>query len=85
VTNRENILRGVGLPAISAARTHCIHGHEYTAENTIVERDRRRCRVCKIEAGRRTYARRGEVYRARLNEKRMLYGRTLLRLADLDR
>ena len=34
VTNRENILRGVGPSAVNAAKTHCKHGHEFTPENT---------------------------------------------------
>ncbi len=31
------------------AKTHCPHGHEYTAENTIVYSSdgRRRCRTCR--------------------------------------
>jgi hypothetical protein len=34
VTPRENYLRGVSLPAQNARKTHCLRGHEYTAENT---------------------------------------------------
>lgn len=34
VTNRENVLRGDGLTARYAARTHCVNGHEFTVENT---------------------------------------------------
>lgn len=40
VTQEENKRRGV------AARTHCKHGHEYTAENTITSRGFRECRTC---------------------------------------
>ncbi len=36
VTNRVNILRGMGATACHARKTHCIHGHEYTRENTII-------------------------------------------------
>lgn len=34
VTDRVNVLRGVGITAINATKTHCIHGHEFTRENT---------------------------------------------------
>jgi hypothetical protein len=34
VTNRENMLRGVGVCALNARKTHCKHGHEFTPENT---------------------------------------------------
>lgn len=33
---------------VGQRKTHCIHGHEYTAENTVFQRDGRRyCRKCK--------------------------------------
>jgi hypothetical protein len=49
VTNRENVLRGEGPTAINAAKTHCIHGHEFTPENTITNRlGHRWCRTCHI-------------------------------------
>ena len=34
VTHKENVLRGTGLAAINAVKTHCPYGHEYTEENT---------------------------------------------------
>jgi hypothetical protein len=34
VTLRENVLRGEGPSAMQARQTHCIHGHEFTPENT---------------------------------------------------
>lgn len=48
VTRRENILRGTAPTAINAAKTHCIHGHEYTEENTYRRPDNggRQCRTC---------------------------------------
>jgi hypothetical protein len=58
VTNRENVLRGIGLSAINAVKTHCIHGHEFTEANTYVERDGSRCCVtCKRRRLRETRAR----------------------------
>jgi hypothetical protein len=46
VTSRVNILRGVGLSAVNAVKTHCPQGHEYTPENTRLYRGRRYCRAC---------------------------------------
>jgi hypothetical protein len=37
VTLRTNLLRGETIPATNAAKTHCIHGHEFTPENTRVK------------------------------------------------
>lgn len=51
VTARENGRRGTGLQAIHAKKTHCIHGHEFTEENTYWRPDvhGRSCRTCKRE------------------------------------
>lgn len=38
VTSEENILRGDGPTAVNARKTHCIHGHEFTPENTRMQR-----------------------------------------------
>jgi hypothetical protein len=50
VTNRTNVLRGVGRTAQNAIKTHCLRGHEYTPENTYKQpRDGgvlRGCRQC---------------------------------------
>lgn len=51
VTNRENSLRGIGFSAINVRKTHCPHGHPYTPENTMRDRQppggpRRKCRAC---------------------------------------
>lgn len=48
VTNRVNILRGSGITALNARKTHCPKGHEYTDANTIRGKDRvRKCRSCR--------------------------------------
>lgn len=47
VTHRENLLRGVGVSALNARKTHCPQGHEYTAENTNLYKGWRYCRICK--------------------------------------
>lgn len=46
VTSRENTLRGVGPSAENARKTHCVHGHEFTIENTYVYGRFRFCRTC---------------------------------------
>lgn len=47
VTNRENTLRGDTVTTRNAAKTHCIHGHEFTPENTHQRPGGGRdCRVC---------------------------------------
>lgn len=56
VTVRENTLRGMGITAVQAQRTHCIHGHEFTPENTrITKRGRRDCRACNRARAKRDY------------------------------
>lgn len=49
VTHVENILRGAGVAAQHAARTHCPKGHAYDERNTWIQirRNGQRCRVCK--------------------------------------
>jgi hypothetical protein len=48
VTNRVNVLRGVGFPAVNAVKTHCRYGHEFTANNTVIRSNGdRRCRICR--------------------------------------
>ena len=54
VTNRENVLRGTGVTAINARKTHCPAGHEYTPENTYVRpAGGRQCRACAVVRHRR--------------------------------
>jgi hypothetical protein len=48
VSMRENVLRGDTLAARKAQQTHCVHDHEFTAENTYVKPNGTRdCRACK--------------------------------------
>lgn len=50
VTGKENTLRGHGLTAQNAKKTHCKHGHAYTDANTRIDRlGRRVCRTCARE------------------------------------
>lgn len=57
VTDRVNILRGVGCMADYARRTHCPKGHPYDEKNTWVTKvGARRCRACKRVENARTNA-----------------------------
>lgn len=57
VSHRENCLRGQSPPARNAKKTHCVHGHEFTPENTRIKRSGKRdCRACDREAHRRRAA-----------------------------
>lgn len=48
VTRRENLLRGLTIPAAKAAQTHCEHGHEFTEANTYRGANgKRSCRICR--------------------------------------
>jgi hypothetical protein len=57
VSHRVNILRGGGLAAQAAGRTHCPQGHAYDATNTKNYRGRRYCRACHLDHS-RAYRRR---------------------------
>ena len=47
VTPRVNTLRGDGISSINSRKTSCRRGHQFTAENTRVEKDGARvCRRC---------------------------------------
>lgn len=61
VTPRENVRRSESPPGINARKTHCIHGHEFTPENTQTWHGKRQCRTCKREQE---------------NERRKVNGRT---------
>lgn len=51
VTCRENILRGIGLCAVNAQKTHCLNGHVLSGENLYMypNRIKRMCRICQRE------------------------------------
>lgn len=47
VTHVVNLYRGNTIPAMKAAQTHCVHGHEFTVRNTRIQRNGTRlCRTC---------------------------------------
>ncbi len=49
LTLGENVLRGEGWSALNARKTHCPQGHAYTPENTLLYRDHRYCRACRLD------------------------------------
>lgn len=55
VTQRENLMRGRGVPAMNARKTHCQNGHEFTPENTMRSGPGRRCHTCHLAWRRRAY------------------------------
>jgi hypothetical protein len=58
VTHRVNDLRGVGVSAINAAKTHCPAGHPLSGDNLYVARGKRQCRTCRRRHAQRSDARR---------------------------
>lgn len=52
VTSQENTLRGDTIIRKNKEKTHCPQGHEYTKENTIIDKDKngRECRICHNKA-----------------------------------
>lgn len=61
VTGRENNARGESASAQHARQTHCLRGHEFTAENTYLRKRgakvERFCRTCSRLRDRERYAR----------------------------
>lgn len=54
VAPRTNVLRGIGLTALNAQKTHCPQGHPYSGDNLVIGkqidgRPRRVCLECKRE------------------------------------
>jgi len=54
VTNKENILRGMGASAINSRKTHCPKKHPLSGENLYIDSSTggRRCLICKREKAR---------------------------------
>lgn len=46
VSSGENVLRGESFSALNARKTSCIHGHAFTAANTMLKKLGRECRAC---------------------------------------
>lgn len=47
VTIKENVLCGIGITAVNKTKTHCVHGHEFTEENTFHYKGHRACKICR--------------------------------------
>jgi hypothetical protein len=53
VTKKENILRGMGVAAINARKTHCLQGHLLTSTNCKsyeLKKGERRCKLCAAQS-----------------------------------
>ncbi len=59
VTHQENILRGNGLAAQNARKTHCIRNHELIGDNVRSYNGHRHCRACSVDRQRQDRRRRG--------------------------
>lgn len=46
VSQTENIRRGDSFAGREARQTHCIYGHPFSFENTLLTKSERRCRAC---------------------------------------
>jgi|688.fasta_scaffold226067_2 hypothetical protein len=74
VTRKVNLLRStLTLTSQKAAKTHCVHGHEYTPENTkLAKNGTRHCRECnnKIQRGMKRKRDRNEYMREYYKRRR---------------
>lgn len=69
VTNRVNTLRGKSIQALNAAKTHCKRGHEFTKDNTYIQKNGTRCcRTCQ-----RIHMRHYDKF-VRVRNRRLAYG-----------
>jgi hypothetical protein len=70
VTHRENLLESPTSAAMNAAKTHCVKGHEYTPENTMVGKEGwRQCRACSKASHEGWYKKNREEHNRRRREK----------------
>jgi len=83
VTRRENVLRGVGIPAINARKTHCPVGHLLSGNNLYARPDGGRdCKACRAATMRRARARETpDQYARRLEDMRQRRRRKTLKEA----
>lgn len=61
ISNRENVLRGVGLSAENAKKTHCKHGHAFEGANLLIVGAQRQCRTCRLARSREWKRKRREL------------------------
>lgn len=67
VTRQVNLLRGVGVSAKNASKTHCPKGHPYDELNTTFRRGSRECKKC-VKARESLY-RSSDAYREKMRNK----------------
>lgn len=61
VTNKENILRGVGPTAINSRKTTCKRGHGLIGDNVVITSEgNRRCKVCRNKQSNNYYRKKHE-------------------------
>ena len=78
VDRRTNLLRGITIPAARARQTHCVNGHEFTPENTMIRRGCRECRACTLAAKRRAWHQQSPAQRDRANLRRRIARRVAM-------
>ena len=47
VTNKDNVLRGIGITSKNKSKTHCPQGHELNGNNLYKYKNSRHCRECR--------------------------------------
>ena len=66
VSHRENVRRGRSIFSENMRKTHCLNGHEFTKENTWVEKNGfRHCTKCRTAAYKKWYDANYKAYAAR--------------------
>jgi hypothetical protein len=51
LTNKQNVLLGIGSPALNARKTHCKRGHELIGNNFEIRGRSRCCLLCRKQMG----------------------------------
>lgn len=71
VSNKENVLRGIGITAKNRLKTHCSKGHELTDSNVWMSaRGQRICKTCSGKSSALTHARQRLERRLKRHEQR---------------
>lgn len=52
---RDGILDGTHVSLLNKLKRYCIHGHEFTPENTYIRKSGRECRVCRNKIKLKSY------------------------------
>lgn len=54
VTQRVNLIRGEGFAGLNYRKTHCVNGHPFNEEHTVMYNGKRYCRTCGVARARRS-------------------------------